>query len=137
LAKKAASSGHCVDVLVGCLDQVGIQEMKAMVNSTGGVMVMADGFNTTLFKQNCQKIFEKNSQGYLQMAFNATMDVHLSKELKVCGLVGPAVSLSKAGSSVSETEIGVGGTSTWKLCSIFPKSTFAFYFEIANQVAPS
>jgi protein transport protein SEC23 len=35
--------------------------------------------------------------------------------------------------SVGETEIGLGGTGAWKLCSVDPFSSYAFYFEIVNQ----
>lgn len=133
MAKKASDAGHCVDLLVGCLDQVGIHEMRSLANYTGGVVVIADGFNTLLFKQNCQRILQKDASGNLQMGFNAITDVHLSKELKVCGLIGPAVSMNKKNSFVSETEIGVGGTSSWRLCSISPRTTVGMYFEVANQ----
>lgn len=37
-----------------------------------------------------------------------------------------------AGASVSETEIGVGGTSAWKLCTLSTKTSLAFYFEVVN-----
>lgn len=37
-----------------------------------------------------------------------------------------------AGASVSETELGVGGTSAWKLCTVNSKTGIAFYFEVVN-----
>lgn len=36
---------------------------------------MADSFNSTLFKQTFQKVFEKDAQGHLKMGFHATMEV--------------------------------------------------------------
>lgn len=48
-----------------------------MVNSTGGVMILADSFNTAIFKQSFQRVFQKDSQGHLQMGFNATLDVQV------------------------------------------------------------
>jgi protein transport protein SEC23 len=36
---------------------------------------MADSFNTALFKQTFQKVFEKDANGNLKMSFNATMEV--------------------------------------------------------------
>ena len=50
------------------------------------------------------------------------------------GCIGPCVSLGVKGSSVSETEMGLGGTCQWKLCGIYPNSTLAFFFEVVNQV---
>ena len=40
---------------------------------------------------------------------------------------------SKSG-NVSETELGIGGTSQWKMCGLYPNTTYAFYFEVVNQV---
>ena len=45
------------------------------------------------------------------------------------------MSLGVKGSSVSDTEMGLGGTCQWKLCGIYPNSTLAFFFEVVNQVS--
>lgn len=133
LSKRASSNGHAIDVFAGCYDQIGLQEMKSLSNSTGGVMVLADAFTTSIFKQSIQRIFNKDSNGFMQMGFNATMDVLTTKELKVTGLIGHAVSLNKKASHVAETEIGIGQTCSWKMCSITPAHTYATFFEVATQ----
>lgn len=38
---------------------------------------------------------------------------------------------------VADTEIGIGGTSAWKLSSLTPKTTVAICFEVVNQVIDS
>lgn len=38
-------------------------------------MVMADSFNTSLFKQTFQRVFAKDLQGSFKMAFGATLEV--------------------------------------------------------------
>jgi protein transport protein SEC23 len=108
--------------------------MKSLVNLTNGLMILSDSFATEVFKQSFLRVFSKDAQGSLNMAFNATLEVQTTKELKVCGLIGPAVSAEKKGPSVGETEIGVSGTCAWKFCGISPKTTVAVYFEVANQV---
>lgn len=40
-----------------------------------GYMVMADSFNTSLFKQTFQRVFTKDVQGCFKMAFGATLEV--------------------------------------------------------------
>lgn len=40
-------------------------------------MILADSFNTAIFKQSFQRVFQKDSQGHLQMGFNATLDVQV------------------------------------------------------------
>lgn len=133
VAKRAANNGHIVDVLSGCLDQIGLAEMKSLSNMTGGNMVLTDSFNTNMFKQACQRIFLKDAQGSLSMAFNASIDVVVSRELRICGLIGPAISMQKRNTSVSDTEIGIGGTHQWKMCGLTPRTTQAFYFEIVGS----
>lgn len=36
---------------------------------------MGDSFNSSLFKQTYQRVFEKDGNGFLKMGFNATMEV--------------------------------------------------------------
>ncbi|KAG0234508.1 GTPase-activating protein S23 [Actinomortierella wolfii] len=133
LSKRASANGHVIDIFGGCLDQVGLLEMKSMVNATGGVMVLSDSFTTLIFKQSFQKMFEKDAEGHLKMGFNATLAVQTTRELKICGLIGHAVSANKKTASVGETEIGIGNTSAWKMCGVTPKTTNAIYFEVVNQ----
>ncbi|KAJ1976842.1 GTPase-activating protein S23 [Dimargaris xerosporica] len=133
LAKRAAKACHAVDIFVGSLDQVGTHEMKNLVNNTGGRMVLSDSFNTAIFKQSFHLTFNKDATDRLAAGFNATMDVLTSKELKICGLIGHAVSAERKTPNISDTEIGIGSTSAWKFCGLTPKSTYAVYFDVANQ----
>lgn len=110
------------------------------MNSTGGVLILSDSFKSAIFKQSCQRLFEKSNvqmdgqpAEYLKMAFNGVFEVQVSRELKVCGLIGPAVSLNKKTMNVSsDMEIGISGTMSWKLCALNPRTTLALYFDIAS-----
>jgi protein transport protein SEC23 len=106
--------------------------MKSMPNYTNGYIILADSFSTSIFKQSFQKVFDKDNEGNLQMGFNATLDIQTTKELKISGLIGHAISAGKKSHCVGETEIGIAGTSAWKICSIDPKSTFGVYFEVVT-----
>ncbi|ORY80983.1 protein transport protein SEC23 [Protomyces lactucae-debilis] len=130
LAKRAATNGHIIDIFAGCLDQIGMLEMKSLANATGGHMILSDAFNSTIFKQSFQRVFNQNEDGSLEMAFNASLEVMTTKELKISGLVGHAISNNKKSSFVGETEIGIGGTSSWKLCGLTPKTAVGCYFEV-------
>ena len=55
-----------------------------------------------------------------------------TKELKVSGLIGHAISAGKKSACVGETEIGIGQTSAWKLNSITPRTSTAVYFEVVT-----
>uniref|UniRef100_A0AAQ6AKT9 Protein transport protein SEC23 n=1 Tax=Amphiprion ocellaris TaxID=80972 RepID=A0AAQ6AKT9_AMPOC len=106
LAIRASTNGHIIDIYACALDQTGLLEMKCCSNHTGGYMVMADSFNTSLFKQTFQRVFTKDVQGSFKMAFAATLEVK---------------------------EIGTGGTCQWKICGLDPATTLALYFEVVNQ----
>ncbi|CDR44779.1 RHTO0S10e00320g1_1 [Rhodotorula toruloides] len=132
LARRAAQNGHAIDIFIGCLDQVGLLEMKTLSNFTNGFMVLADSFSMQLFKASLRRVFAKDDQGHLQMGFNATFDVQTTKELKVSGLIGHAISANKKSAWVGETEIGIGQTSAWKICSLTPRTANAVYFEVVT-----
>ena len=78
LAKRAAEKGQVIDIFAGCLDQIGLQEMKSLVNETGGYMILSDSFTTAIFKQSFIRILSKDSQGYLNMGFNAVLEVQVN-----------------------------------------------------------
>jgi len=50
------------------------------------------------------------------------------------GAIGPCVSLNIKNPNVSDCDLGLGGTCQWKMCSMMPNTTCAFFFEIVNQV---
>lgn len=133
LSKRTAHNGHVIDIFAGCLDQVGLLEMKSLANSTGGHMILTDSFTSSQFKQSFIRVFDKDEQDNLLMGFNASLEVVTTKELKVTGLIGHAVSLNKRSNAVGETECGIGNTSAWKMCGIDPTASYGIYFEIANQ----
>ena len=65
------------------------------------------------------------------MNYNITQT---SREIKVQGCIGCCSSLGTSSPVVSETELGIGGTSQWKMCGLSNTSTYAFYLEVVNQV---
>lgn len=150
LAKRASNNGHVIDLFAGCLDQVGLLEMKSMPNSTNGVIVLSDSFATSIFKQSFLRMFNKDANNFLEMGFNATFDVQVrllifldymrihsrllqtTKELKVSGMIGHGISAAKKSPCVGETEIGIGQTSAWKINAIDPRTAAGVYFEVVT-----
>ncbi|XP_057315029.1 protein transport protein Sec23A-like [Hydractinia symbiolongicarpus] len=133
LAQRAANNGHTIDMFVCNLDQIGLQEMRSCVNNTGGYMFMGDAFDTALFKQSFQRVFSKDSKDEFKAAYGASIEVKTSKELKVSGCIGNCTSLEKKGANISETEIGIGNTTAWKVSGLDLNTTNAFFFEVANS----
>lgn len=133
LAKRISHNGHIVDIFAGCLDQVGLLEMRGLANNTGGHMILTDSFTSSMYKQSFVRVFNKDADDNLLMGFNAEFEVLTTRELKITGLIGHAVSQNKKSVSVGETECGIGNTCAWKMCGIDPEASYAIYFEIANQ----
>ncbi len=132
LARRSAANGHAIDIFAGCLDQIGVLEMKNLCNMTNGNMLLFDSFQMGIFKHSFTRIFEKDGEGHLRMGYNATFNVQCTKELKVSGLIGHAVSNFRKSGCVGETEIGIGQTSEWKICSLTPRTAVGVYFEVVT-----
>jgi protein transport protein SEC23 len=66
------------------------------------------------------------------MGFAAEVSVITTPEFKVMGAIGMCSSLKQKNSSVSDSEIGEGGSCAWRMGGITPESTLAMFFEIAN-----
>lgn len=135
LAQRSAVNGHTIDIYACALDQTGLHEMKYCVTSTGGLMIMGDSFDSSLFKTSFQRVFAKDDKNQLKMAFNAILEVKTSRELKVSGAIGSCVSMNVRNQHVSDTEIGIGNTAQWKFCSLTPSQTTAFYFDVVQTQA--
>lgn len=136
LSTRAATNGHTIDIYSCSLDQTGLHEMKYCVNSTGGLLVMGDSFDSSLFKTSFQRVFIKDENNLFKMAFNGVLEVKTSRELKVSGTIGSCVSMGVRNQNVSDSEVGLGGTAQWKFCSLNPSLTTAIYFDVV-QTNPS
>lgn len=149
LSKTASLSGHTVDLFIGSYDQIGLSEMEVLIDKTGGVVVQSDDFTTAIFKQSFQRFI--NSQ--IESGINATLELKVSKGLKINGLLGHAISLntkknssgsgvggvgnggnSNIGEIIGDTVIGEGNTNAWKLGSVNSHSTYAIYFDITDNI---
>jgi protein transport protein SEC23 len=97
------------------------------------VAVLEDSFTGKEFQESFRRVFmRQEGVAELDMAFNASIEVLVTKELRVMGMIGPGISAKKA-PSVSETSIGVGGTSTWRIPGGDHRTSPSFFFEVVNQ----
>jgi protein transport protein SEC23 len=117
LSDRAISNYIAVDLFACSLDQVGALELKTLVSRTGGMIVLADKFGQSVFRESLTRAFERiavttnygaDSSLQLQMGFGAQIEVIHSREFKIAGALGPCASLKKNGPTVNETEIGIG-----------------------------
>ena len=103
------------------------------------MIVLADKFNQSVFRESLRKMFEKSPDtpegpGCMQMGFGATIEVISSREVKISGAIGPCASLEKRSSNVAETEVGVGGTTQWYMGGIDPSATMSFFLRLLTPM---
>lgn len=133
LGIRLATHAHTLDVFACSLDQVGLAEMKTAVDQTGGVMVLAEQFRAETFRQSLRQLFRRDAAGALDMYFNATFSVFCVPQVMVCGGIGPMSALAVKSKSISENEVGMGQTTSWRVCSLNSNTSVAVYYEIVNQ----
>jgi hypothetical protein len=141
LATRCVQSCHVIDIFACSLDQIGLLEMKSCVELTGGLVVLADTFKQSVFKESFRRVFARfpNTEEtpecdrhHLSMGFAATLECITSREFKVCGAIGPCSSLGKKSPCVSDVEVGQGGTYAWRMGGVDPGTTVALFFEVVH-----
>ncbi|KAM0929652.1 hypothetical protein ACQ4PT_001666 [Festuca glaucescens] len=130
VAKRLTYNALVLDLLACSLDQVGAAELRYPVEVSGGLMVLAESFESEQFKSCLRQTFKREGTDYLNMNFNATIEIVTSREVKICGALGPCISLHRKNSSVSDKEIGEGGTNCWKMSTLNNKTCIAFFFRV-------
>jgi protein transport protein SEC23 len=133
IAQRLVKNSHACDIFAANLDQCGVMEMRSCMENTGGDLLLTDSFDNAVFKQTYLRYFRTSGEN-LAMAFNGTIDVKCSPELRVIGAIGPVTSLNKQTPYVStDNEIGYGKTSAWKINAFSTNTTVALYFDVVNQ----
>jgi protein transport protein SEC23 len=134
LSKQLVHQGHVLDLFACALDQVGIAELKVAVERTGGLVVLAESFGHSVFKNSLRHIFQSGDYD-LGLASNGIFEINCSKDIKAQGIIGPCASLEKKGPLCSDTVVGQGNTSAWKMCGLDKATSLCLIFEIAKKEA--
>ncbi|KAK3861109.1 hypothetical protein Pcinc_032890 [Petrolisthes cinctipes] len=131
LAKSACGNGYVVDLLASSINQVGLYEMKSFANYTGGHMVLCESFSSPQFLTSYQRLFSRDEQGNLEMAFNATMEVKTSRELKVDNVLSPCVACNESGQTVAAGfELNNKNINKLKILCLTPRTNIFINFEV-------
>ncbi|CAN1841220.1 Protein transport protein Sec23A [Linum perenne] len=133
LSKRLLDASIVLDVFACSLDQVGVAELKVPVEQSGGFLLLGELFDSHQFRKCLRHIFSRDDDRNLKMYFDATIEVVTTKDVKICGALGPCISLGKKNDLVSEHEIGEGGTYLWKLGTLTNRTCIAFFFEVGNE----
>ena len=133
LSQRAAQNNIVVNYISASFEETGLKELYPMIFSTGGFLISCETYSQENLSQTIKKYFEGGI--LLNAGSNALLSIHLSKELRVSGCIGPCISNEKPTSSVSEKRIGCGGTVQWKVSGIIPSTSYTFYFDIFQPKA--
>ncbi|CAA7027277.1 unnamed protein product [Microthlaspi erraticum] len=132
LANQLVDQGHVLDIFASALDQVGVAEMKATVERTGGLVVLSESYGHSVFKDSFKRVFEDGEQS-LGLCSNGILKINCSKDIKVQGIIGPCASSQKKGPSVGDTVIGEGNTTEWKMCGLDKSTCLTVFFDISSS----
>ncbi|XP_015895804.3 protein transport protein SEC23 C [Ziziphus jujuba] len=135
LSKQLVHQGHVLDLFACALDQVGIAELKVAIERTGGLVVLAESFGHSVFKESLKRVFQSGDHD-LGLSSNGIFEINCSKDIKVQGIIGPCASLEKKGPLVSDTVTGQGNTSAWKMCGLDKATSLCLIFEIVKKEIP-
>ncbi|CAH9085463.1 unnamed protein product [Cuscuta epithymum] len=135
LSKQLVHQGHVLDVFACALDQVGLAELKVTIEKTGGLVVLAESFGHKVFKDSLRQVFQPGEND-LELSSNGIFEINCSKDIKVHGVIGPCASLEKKGPLCSETVIGQGNTTAWKMCGLDKTTSLCLLFEISKKENP-
>jgi protein transport protein SEC23 len=131
LAKQLVNQGHILDLFACALDQVGVAEIKVAVERTGGLVVLSESFGHSVFKDSFKRVFEVSDD--LGLSFNGIFEVNCSKEVKIQGIIGPCASLDKIGPLCSDTVVGQGKTTAWKMCGLDKATSLCIFFDVVPK----
>ncbi|KAI4372647.1 hypothetical protein MLD38_010850 [Melastoma candidum] len=135
LSKQLVNQGHVLDLFAGALDQVGVAELKVAVERTGGLVVLAESFGHSVFKDSLKRVFQSGDYN-LGLSSNGIFEINCSKEIKVQGIIGPCASLEKKGPLCSDTVVGQGNTTAWKLCGLDNATSLCIIFDMTKKENP-
>ncbi|KAL7593444.1 hypothetical protein Lser_V15G31850 [Lactuca serriola] len=135
LSKQLVHQGHVLDVFACALDQVGVAELKIAVERTGGLVVLAESFGHSVFKDSLVRVFQSTDND-LGLSSNGMFEITCSKDVKIQGVLGPCASLEKKGPLCADTTIGQGGTTAWKMCGLDKSTSLCLIFDITKKEIP-
>ncbi|GAB2266106.1 Protein transport protein S23 G [Dionaea muscipula] len=132
LSCRLSNASIVLDLFACSLDQVGAAELKEPIERSGGYMMLGESFESDHFRKCLRQMLNRDKDGNLKMCFDATIEIVTTSDIKISGALGPCSSLKKKNDLVSETEIGEGGTSSWKLSTVTGKTCIAFFFQVSD-----
>lgn len=132
LMQRLVAQGHSLSCFCASLDQLGVGEMKQCINCSGGIVLNAETWMQKPFQESISLYLEPREDGKLNFVLNVTFDVITSPTWKVAGVIGQCIGTGAKSTSVSDKEIGAGGTCQWTSGMMDSYTTYAVYFHASS-----
>ncbi|KPI88100.1 putative Protein transport protein Sec23 [Leptomonas seymouri] len=162
LEPRLTAANACLDVFAQSLDQVGVMEMRRCIDNTGGSLIIEDETTDVMFLESLARYWQRcdlragtsmaaqqengagassslpNPDDYIaRYGFGVHIEVNTSSGTLLRGALGPCnvdVEANKKlpARQASPLEVGVGGTTRWRVSSLDQGMTLAFIFDTAT-----
>ncbi|PWA93128.1 catabolite repression protein creC [Artemisia annua] len=96
---KDGALNNSFDIWLALMEEVkivGVAELKVAVEKTGGLVVLAESFGHSVFKNSLLRVFQSGDND-LGLSSNGIFEVNFSKDIRIQGILGPCASLEKKG----------------------------------------
>eukprot|EP01023_Acetabularia_acetabulum_P064273 TRINITY_DN8262_c0_g1_i4.p1 TRINITY_DN8262_c0_g1~~TRINITY_DN8262_c0_g1_i4.p1 ORF type:complete len:470 (+),score=73.99 TRINITY_DN8262_c0_g1_i4:292-1701(+) len=131
LAQQFSSNGQVFSIFACSLDQVGLAEMKGVVECTGGRIIMADTFRNPVFKESLKRMFlQPNMEGFLGTGNCGQLEVIPSRDIKIQGMLGTGVAVERKSPFISDNTVGMGGTTAWKIPGMDSSTSCCIFYDV-------
>jgi len=130
LSQSANEKNITVNIVSASFEESGLYEMNLSVIATGGFMIAGESWSEENLTQSLIKYFDGGV--YSNSGYKATIEFNCSPCIRIKGCIGPCMSTDKKSQKISDKGVGASGTDQWKVSSISPFTTFAFFFEVGN-----
>lgn len=134
LASKAIHLKTTIDIWAFSLTEFGLFEMEHLASKTNGVIVIDEEFKQDHFLTAITKYFKTGSNGQSNFDTGASIELLISKEIKISGCIGNCQSQNTKPSTQSENPIGESNTNRWFIGGLDSESTFLFLFELGEKL---
>ena len=102
LSLAAFTSGQCINIISGSIDQAGLYEMEPLCQTTGGYLLLYDSYANATLRATLLSYFKDIQKKYSL----CTLSIHCSANIKICGAIN--LGYSHLNSSPYSTTLSIG-----------------------------
>lgn len=113
IGERLNNLGHSVDIYGETIADIGFKQMKPMITSCGGTIILAQDFEERIIQQSLEILYKTDEVGVLDCGFNAKIQLKTTNNIKCKSFLGDGKSK------------GLG----WKIGFLIPTTNITILFE--------